>query len=426
MSTRRELLALAGLFAAGMAGCVGSPADGTERPNPGPAPDTPEEVPPALVRGVRSFGCDLLGELDDANLCVSPYSVSVALAMTYAGARGETREAMAHALRYRLEGEDLHGGFAALDAELDERDEVDADDEPFALSVANAVWGQAGYPFRDDFRETLDAYYGVGFREADFEGDAEGERRRINDWVAGETGGRIEELLPEGSLDQLTRAVLTNAVYFEANWASTFSKDATTSKPFADAGGESSQVPMMSQRGTFPHAVVDGHEVVELPYVGGEVGMVVVLPGGDLAGLETDLDGALLAEFDEALADREGTVELPRFEFETDLALEDPLTALGMGVAFDPDEADLGDMVHLDEISGNLHVWDVYHDTYVAIDEEGTEAAAATGVVAGESSAPADAFEFVADRPFLYVVRDRPTGTPLFLGRVSDAAAAQE
>ena len=467
--SRRRILGLAGVFAAAMAGCTGhvqnggaggddgSDDDGANDDDGenGSEPDPLGDVPPELVAGVREFGCDMLGELDEANLCLSPYSISVALAMTYAGARGETREAMADALQFQLDGEALHEGFAALEAELDERDEsgdddgidvdgdddasgdddgddhdgdVDGDDDaqPFALRVANAVWGQADYPFFDDYRETLDTYYGAGFREADFVADAEAERERINEWVAGETEDRIDELLPPGSLDSLARVVLTNAVYFEASWASTFPGEATHEATFTTADGEEQTVEMMRQDERFPHAVVDGHEVVELPYEGDEVGMLVVLPDGDLASLEADLDGELLAAFDDALEQREGTVSLPRFEFESGFGLADELTALGMGVAFDHGEADFGDMADLEETGEALFIWDVYHDTYIAVDEEGTEAAAATGVVVGDESAPADPFEFVADRPFLFVIRDEPTGTPLFLGRVGDVAAAQE
>ncbi|WP_254542766.1 serpin family protein [Halomarina pelagica] len=456
MPTRRTLLALSGaLVAGGLAGCLDrGPTPGAGSPT---APDVRANVPrasgdvpagdfDALVAGNAAFACDLLAELrgeePNANLFVSPYSVSVALAMTWAGARGETERQMAEALRFELDQNALHPAFNALDRALESGDAGDAGDDggagadatddggeggtPFRLETANALWGLADYPYREPFLETLAAYYGAGMHTVDFVGDPEGARTRINDWVSARTGGKIPELFSEGSFDRWTRLVLTNAVYFRATWAEAFDPDVTADAPFTALGGSSSDVPTMRQSERFPYAEVDGVQVVELPYVGGEVGMVVVLPpAGAFEAFEGSLDGSRLRALFEALAEAEGTVALPRFTYRSSFSLPGTLRALGMPVAFDRRRADFGGMVDLEAAGENVYVDDVVHEAFVAVDEAGTEAAAATGVEMGATSAPMDPFEMTVDRPFYFAIRHRETDAVLFLGRVVDAAAAQ-
>ena len=436
---RRRVLALSTALAAGaLAGCTGgSPDEDDDAPAAaGPAPDVDDEQLRELVRGTNGFAFDLYRELLDegGNVFASPVSVSVALAMAYAGARGETRTQMREALRYRLDDENLHEAFAQLQDELDERGEdvavdtgggYDEDDEPvpFELSVVNAAWGQEGYPFEQSYLDVLDRHYGGGLREVDYATDAESAREAINDWVADETGDRVKELLPEGALDALTRLVLVNAVYFTANWKHPFSESLTDHEPFTALDGSDHEVPMMRENRSWRYAEVDGAQAVELPYVGGEASMLAVLPPeGEFETYERSFDGETLAAIVDELDEREGTVRLPRFEFAAEFQLKAALRSLGMVDAFDEQKADFGDMARLDETGENLLIDDVYHDAYVAVDEEGTEAAAATGVVVRKSSAPADPFEFVADRPFLFAIRDRPTDAVLFLGRVVDPA----
>lgn len=444
---RRRLLAVSGALLAGaVAGCTesdpgdspdgdgGGNGDGSTPDGPvdtvDQAPATPlaaldDEGLEELVAETNGFAIDLhrrlLADRGEENVFSSPLSASIALAMTYAGARGETRRQMRAALRYTVE--DLHGTMGELQRRLDERgaDHGDEDETPFQLSVANSVWGQDGYGFDENYRTILAEEYGTELIEANFSGDAAGERERINDWVADETDGTIEELLPPGSLDRLTRLVLVNAIYFLANWEQPFPEDRTDHGPFTALDGTDHVVPLMALEHTLPYVERDGLQAVELPYVGGDAAMLVVLPpDGEFEAYERDLDGERLAELIDGLEPREGTVKLPRFEFDTGVELSEPLAELGMTDAFDPEVADFTGIAEHDEEAEGLYLDEAYHEAAVAVDEDGTEAAAATGAVIGDESAPVDPFEFVADRPFLFAIRDRPTGTVLFLGRAVD------
>lgn len=421
-----------------LAGCLGSDSDGSDGPGtdskaePTADLDVSEETLEALVEGNTRFALDLydyLRESEEGNLLASPHSVSVALAMTYAGARGETEERIAEAMRFGLDDE-LHPAFAALYHELEARSEVETEDgdegDPFELAGANAAWGLESYPYREEYLELVEHYYGAGFQTVDFEGDPEGAREEINAWVAERTEERIDDLLPEGSIDELTRLVLTNALFFRATWAEPFEEERTEDAPFIALDGTVEEVPLMRRDGSYPYAEVGGHQVIELPYVGREVGMVVVLPAeGEFERVEDSLDADRFSTLDDALEEREGAIALPRFGFESGFALKEALSTLGMSIAFDERAANFDGIAPLEELEGNLYVDDVYHDTFIAVDETGTEAAAATGVVIDVESAPADPFEMIVDRPFLFAIRDRPTGSVLFLGRVVDAAAAQ-
>jgi serpin B len=453
---RRRTLALSGALLAGaLAGCTASgrqpgrdgtasdPGDGNSSgSDPVQEDNSGEEALTELVRGTNGLAVDLYGrvrsEHQGQNLLASPVSVTTATAMAYAGARGETRDQMREALHYTLDDDALHAAFEALRSELDSRgDDLDDDDlpssydaeddpVPFRLDLVNAVWGQAGYPFREDYLTLLADHYGGGLEEVDYASDPESARREINAWVADQTADRIEDLLPKGAVNELTRLVLTNAVYFLANWHHPFEENATSTQTFTALDGSTTEIPMMSQTETVPYAEVDGVQVVDLPYVGKDVSMLVILPSeGKFDASERALDRSALARLVEALGAREGSVSLPRFEFESSFTLEKTLEALGMPVAFDESEVDFSGVVDVERANENLYLDDVYHDTYIAVDEEGTEAAAATGAVMGVTEAPSDPFEFVADRPFLFAIRDRVTDAILFLGRVVDAEAAQ-
>lgn len=463
---RRRVLGLSGALAAALlAGCTGGdstlnsggnePPTGDDRgstPTETPSPPVDETALEELVRGNADFAFDLHRRLvaeAGGNVFASPHSVSVALAMTYAGARGDTREQMREALGFELDEEALHAAFASLNDRVDGNDndgdsstetpdeptetsggdggETDGDDAvPFRLSLANAVWGQEEYPWLNDYLDVLEAHYGAGLREVDYRQDAEGAREEINEWVAGETEDRIDELLPEGSLNYLTRLVLTNAVYFKANWEEPFPDGNTRSREFTALDGSTADVPTMSDSRSFRYAEVDGAQAVELPYAGGEASMLVLLPPtGDFEAFEERVDAALLAAVTDALSPRDGEVALPRFEFESSLRLKPALRALGMEDAFEEGAADFSGMADLEAAEENLLVDDVYHDAFVAVDEDGTEAAAATGVVVRAESAPANPFEFVADRPFLFAIRHVETGALLFVGRVVDHEAME-
>lgn len=441
---RRRLLALSGALIAGaLAGCSAPiPRPASESGSPDVVPDVEATTLETLVTDANTFSLDLYreatGDSPAENSLVSPLSVTTTLAMAYAGARGETRSQMRDALRYSLEEARLHPAFNALQRELNDRSEAidteelpehfDPDDDPvpFELSLVNAVWGQTGFPFEEAYLEVLADHYGGGLTEVEYRSDPEGARETINDWVAAQTEDRIDELLPAGALDSLTRLVLTNAVYFQANWQEPFDPEDTESAPFTPLSGSAVDVPMMHTQTHLPYAEIEGAKAIELPYLGGDVSMVFILPEtGHFEAFETTLDMETLSSIVTSLDRNEGTVAIPKFEFGTGMQLKQALETLGMTAAFDRQVADFSGMADLEATDERLFVDDVYHDTYIAVDETGTEAAAATGAVIGYTSAPQEQFEFVANRPFLFAIRDRPTGAVLFLGRVVDAGEAQ-
>lgn len=394
-----------------------------------------EESPPVaedeitqLVQGNTGFALDLFDEVrdTDSNLLVSPYSISVALSMTWAGARGTTEAQIADALRYPFGQETLHPAFNALGQSLENNgEEADHDNQPFQLELTNSIWGQEAYPFSDAYLDTLAVNYGAGLRVLDFKSNPEAARTEINEWVEEQTNEKIKELLPSGSISELTRLALVNAVYFKADWKHTFEKEATEDGTFTALDGSQSTVPMMRQSTSFPYAETDGHQLIELPYVGDSIGMVVVLPAdGAFESFERSLDANRLTSMLDSLQSRAGEIVLPRFTYDSTLNLKKTLSALGMEIAFDENRADFTGMAESDH-GEDLFISDVVQKSHIAVDEKGTEAAAATGVVVSTTSAPIDPFEMIVNRPFIHLIRDRETGTILFLGRVTDAGRAQ-
>lgn len=375
-----------------------------------------------VVEGNLDFGLAMLRRLTEQrpgeNVLVSPANVGFALGMTYAGATGETASQIAETMRFP--GDDLHPAHHRLLYECNRRAESATDGE-LRLSLANAVWGLADYPYRDEYLDLLDARYGAEVQTVDFVDDPTGAREEINGWVADRTGGIIDELFPPGSFDRQTRLVLTSAIYLLADWASQFDEARTRDGAFTALDGGASEVPMMRQTETFPYVAADGVQVVELPYVGEEIGMVVMLPdAGTFERFEAELTVDDLAGYLAGLEAKEGEIVLPRFEFEVGFDLNELLTAMGMPLAFDPARANFDGMVPLEEVAENVFIDDVVHEAYIAVDESGTEAAAASGVSMGADSAPALDFRMVVDRPFLFTIRDRITDATLFLGRVTD------
>ena len=374
-----------------------------------------------LVAGNSAFAFDLLHELtaDAENLFYSPFSVSAALAMLYAGAEVDTEQQMADALHFDLGHDALHAGFNRLDLDLNARGTIELpyEGEGFELNVVNAAWGQRGYSFLGDYLDVLAVNYGAGLRLLEFADDPEGSRETINDWVGEQTNDRIVDLLPPGSIGPLTRLVLTNAVYFNAPWLKKFDPAQTTPGAFHLLDGSTATVPMMRQQSTFAYANWDGGKAVELPYNGNTLSMVVLVPDrGSFDAFESELDAARFEGIVSSFDDRWVHLQLPAFEAACDLSLVEPLTALGMTDAFDA-TADFSGIDGTHE----LFVSDVLHKAWVSVDETGTEAAAATAVivVGGGVSTPAT---LTIDRPFLFVIRDIPTGTILFVGRVLDPA----
>jgi serpin B len=384
------------------------------------APQVVEADLAELVNGNSDFAFRLYQALrqEDGNLFYSPYSISLALAMTYAGARGATESEMAEAMSYLLAQEGLHPAFNGLDLELAKRGEgaEGKDSQGFRLNIVNALWGQEGYEFQLEFLDLLATNYGAGMRLLDYVGAPEQARVTINDWVSEQTEGRIEDLIPQGMIDALTRLVLTNAIYFNAAWAEPFEEKWTKDGPFYLLDGSEITVPMMLQSSSFPYAQGEGYQAIELPYDGHELSMVILLPAmGKMGEFEASLSServdAILAD----LAHNQVMLKLPRFGFESQFGLKDALATLGMPTAFTED-ADFSGMTGKPE----LFIADVVHKAFVSVDEAGTEAAAATAVIMSLTSAQADPSEMTVDHPFLFFIRDRKTGTILFVGRVVD------
>jgi serpin B len=373
-----------------------------------------------LVGGNTAFAFDLYQALtteQDGNLLTSPYSISLALAMAYAGARGETERQMAGTLHFRLPQERLHPAFNTLAQELDRRGQGagGTDGRGFRLNVGNALWGQEDYQFLSQFLDLLAANYGAGMRRLDFARE-EKARRTINDWVDQQTEGKIPELIPPGVLDATTRLVLTNAVYFNAAWARQFDPRATQDRAFHLLDGSSVSTPMMYQAASLAYTEGPDYQAVALPYDGYEIVMVILLPAqGQFEALESSLNAGRVEAMLEGLAERQVALTLPRFEFESGFELAAVLAALGMPQAFTL-QADFSGMTP----GGELFISDVIHRAAISVGEAGTEAAAGTAVVMPPSATQADLVRVVVDRPFLFFIRDLQTGTLLFLGRVVD------
>ena len=383
----------------------------------------------ALVGGNTEFALRLYQHMledADGNFFYSPYSISLALAMTFAGARGETELQMSEALGFALAQENLHPAFNGLDQALANRGQQhveEGDGTRFELNITNSIWGQRGFEFLDEFLDVLAENYGAGMRLVDFVQATEESRMLINDWVAEQTGDRIEELIPEGAINTMTRLVLTNAIYFNASWLRPFEEEQTADGPFALLDGSEVTAPMMRQSVRTSFAAGQGYQAVELPYIGHELAMVVVLPeAGRFGAFEGDLDAAKLAEIIDGLGDTQVTLTMPRFEFESAFGLSEMLKQLGMPLAFTPPGGSSGaDFSGMDG-GRDLYIQDVLHQAFVSVDERGTEAAAATAVLVGVTSMPQSA-TMTVDRPFVFLIRDRISGTVLFIGRVVDPTA---
>ena len=374
---------------------------------------TPEER--ALVWGNTAFALDLYRELRDlaGNLFLSPYNISLCLAMAYAGARGETQREMAEALRFSLSQDLLHPTFSALDRGLRDR----AARAGITLATANAFWGQEGWPFRRSYKDLLAELYRAELFGVPFATNPEGSRGEINAWVSDKTRGKIPELLPPGSVDRLTQLILTSAIYFYGTWKYEFDPALTQDRDFYLLDGSVVQVPMMESEeitGGYNEGYLNkiAYQAVELPYTCGAFSMVLLVPEqGRFREFEEALTAETLTAALGGLYSVDLLVVMPKFTFRSKFSLAEALARLGISSAFSP-RADFSGM----EETGTLLVGDVIHEAFIAVDEEGTEAAAATAIPF-VGSAP---WEIVVDRPFVFLIRNRGTGTILFLGRVVD------
>lgn len=396
--------------------------------------------PSAAAQAVNALGLDLLAKGTDANAnaLLSPYSIQSALAMTYAGAAGETRTQMAKVLHYPEDETALHQSFTALQKALvevakstAERAQTAKDQggpgEPFVLTVANRLFGQDGYEFRQPFLELVKDRYSAPLEMMDFIHNADKERLKINGWVEEQTHKRIRDLIPANGLDRTTRLVLVNAIYMKAPWAETFSERATQPLPFQVKGNEAQNVPTMRRTAHMGYAKREGYQVVTVPYIGGDMQLLVLLPDAKdgLAAMEAKLTPEILGGCTQADT-AEVALYLPKFKLEPPLfKLGKVLCSLGMAGAFDKPQGSANfDRMAPRKPNDYLYISEVFHKTFLALDEKGTEAAAATAVVMAKATAfPGEKprpIEVRVDRPFLFAIQHRSSGTCLFVGRVTD------
>lgn len=425
MSIRRFLSAAA--LAAQLAGCTQSDVgrgaveprpDPILQPQPQPGPDRPA-LPGdalALARAQNELGLDLFQQIRGSqrgNFAFSPTSLHVALGMTAQGARGRTLDEMRHVLHLDALGERAAGAYGAL-----VRDWNDEASRAYELRVANRLFGAHDIRFQSDFAAVTRDQFGAEAESMDFSGQNEPSRRRINDWIAAQTRDRIRDLIPAGALPRETRLVLTNAVYFKGRWATQFVTSQTRDRAFQLDGQRTVNVPMMHQHERHRYVAQDGMRAVEMAYEGGDMAMMVIVPDDPqgLDALESRLDGATMQRWIEAMHETRVEVALPRFEIDPpeSIGMNGPLAALGMQTVF-TDAADLSGIA-----GEGLKIDSIFHKAFVEVNEEGTEAAAGTGIIAGPTSVQLDPPAVTADRPFLFAIRDLRTGAILFLGRVAD------
>lgn len=373
----------------------------------------------ALAEGNNVFALDLYGRLSAAegNLFFSPYSVSTCLAMTYAGTRGETEKQMAQVLHFPPDQGQVHASFGELQRQLNEIQKKSG----VNLNVANGLWAQKTHPFLPAFLEIAQREYEANLRQVDFRTQAEAARPEINDWVSDKTRGKIKDLIPTGLLTPLSRLVLVNAIYFKGQWTMPFQTNSTVNAPFHAAGGREIQARLMSMNGKeFKYAEPEGLQLVELPYANGALSMVVLLPREQdgLKKLESALDSKNLHGWLAGAQKQKINVFLPKFKLETSSRLDQTLAAMGMRDAFNDHEADFSGM----DGARDLYLSAVVHKAFVDVNEEGTEAAAATGAVVAMRAVvrPKPIPTFRADHPFIFLIRENTSGSILFLGRLAE------
>ena len=364
-----------------------------------------------LVEGNTIFAFNLYHTLrsQPGNLFLSPYSISSALAMTYAGARGETAAQMRSTLHFTLSNEILHAAFHSLDSILTGRTQGNA----LQLNLANAIWGQSDYPFTPGYLALLADAYAAEIERADFAANPEAARAKINDWVLRKTDGKIEELLVPGTVTSNTRLVLGNAIYFYGMWKTPFDKDKTILAPSYLLDGKQVLVPMMQRKALYRYTEGSDYQAIEIPYNEETLSMLILLPRpGSFEAFEARFNAARLTAILDTLNPQEVSLSLPRFELNAKFSLADTLATLGMPAAFHPALADFSGM----DGTRNLSIDFVVHKAFVSINEEGTEAAAATGVGMRLTLATT----MIVEHPFLVLIRDVETGAILFIGRVVD------
>jgi len=368
-----------------------------------------------VVNANNEFAFDFYSEInkeEEGNIFYSPYSISAALAMTYEGAKGQTAEEMKSVFHFP-ENNILRPNFAAIYNEINKKG------KEYKLSTGNALWAQQDYQFLPDYLSTVEKYYGGKATNLDFVGESEKSRQTINSFIEQQTNDKIKDLIPPGVLNAYTRLVLTNAIYFKGTWVKQFDKSDTRDQDFTTISGQKVKTPMMQLTGDdaeFNYGETDDIQILEMPYDGEDLSMLVILPKeNNLEAVEASLTNDKLSEWKNMLSEQRVDIYVPKFKFESKYFMVETLSNMGMPTAF-TEAADFSGM----DGTQDLLIQNVIHQAFVEVNEEGTEAAAATAVVVGIKSVGPRIPIFRADHPFIFMIQEKGTGNILFMGRVAD------
>ncbi len=372
---------------------------------------------PKLVEGNNDFAFDMYKEIylsdKDKNIFFSPLSISTALGMTYAGAKGNTEIQMADVLHFQLPQDELHAAFSMLSDQLKEKD-------GYKLAIANALWGQKDYHFQNNFLKIAGQYYKGGFNTVDFSGNKEESRQTINQWIEKNTENKIKDLLQPDDLNSMTRLILTNAIYFKGDWVSKFKETQTKVASFYTQPEKAVNTPMMHQIGDFGYASTEEAQLLEMPYIGNDLSMVFILPEEENKDFNVKITPTKLKQWLSRLEEQKVDVTIPKFKFEARYSLGKTLSELGMEDAFELPPADFSGITG----GKNLYIKDAIHKAVIEVNEDGSEAAAATAVIMNTKSVMLPASKFKADRPFIFLIKHKSTGSILFMGRVANPSTS--
>ncbi len=375
--------------------------------------DSTQEGIQEVVNANNQFAFDLYSELNKdgiSNIFYSPYSISTALAMTYEGAKSQTAEEIKSVFHFP-ESNILRPNFAAIYNGINEGNEA------YELKTGNALWVQHDYPFLEDYTDRVEKYYGGKVANLDFVKETEKSRQTINSFIEEQTNNKIKDLISPGVLDELTRLVLTNAIYFKGTWEWEFDKSDTCEQDFKITPNNVVKTPMMfmkPEETSFNYADMEDLQILELPYKGEKISMLILLPTENLESIESDLIAEKLNEYKNQMQETKlDSIYLPKFEFDSKYRLNENLKTLGMPTAFGTD-ADFSGM----DGTNWLYISAVIHQAYVKVDEKGTEATAATAVVMEFESIEAPLNIFRADHPFIFIIQEKETGNILFMGKI--------
>ncbi len=375
------------------------------------------------VKGNNEFALKMYSKLnkEGQNLFFSPWSISSALAMTYEGAKGQTAEEMRNTLNFQENDLDRRSSFAKLHNLLNKKN------SEYQLSTANALWAQKNFPFLENYINTTKNYYSAELTNLNFVNKTEESRKTINSWVEEKTNDKIKDLIPSGTLNPTTRLVLTNAIYFKGDWTIKFDKTKTKKEDFKVNENTIVQADMMRLKEDsekFNYSETEELQILEMPYKGKNLSMIVLLPKNDLKKIESMLSTEKLNEWKKTMHKKEVYVYFPKFKFETKYFIGNILSEIGMPTAFNSN-ADFTGMFDSSKVNENLFISKVIHQSFVQVDEEGTEATAATGVIVGyTSTGPSEPIIFKADHPFIFIIQENSTESILFMGKVVNPTAS--